>query len=366
MEVRRVSIIGLGLIGGSLARALRERASIPEIFCVNRNQEPVKHAIKDGIIDAGFDNLDASIYDSDIIFLCTPVKYATEYIRALAGHVKPECIITDVGSTKGEILDYVNQMECPPCFVGGHPMAGTEKTGYDASFSHLFENAYYILTPCKSSTEPAIECMRDIVRLIGGIAVVLDAHEHDRVTAGISHVPHVIASALVNMARDMDTPDKVMQMLAAGGFKDITRIASSSPEMWECIVSSNSRHVKNVLERFIEMLHQFIQHIDGSDSDSIYSFFEDARKYRDTFSSQQKGLIIPLPEILVDVVDRPGTIGQIATLLGGNDINIKNINVSNSREFEQGCLKITLPDTQSASTAYDLLTSNGYKAYKSN
>lgn len=366
MEVKRVSIIGLGLIGGSLARALRERTPVEEIYCVNRNQEPVEQAVKDGVITAGFAHIDACIYDSDIIFICTPVKYAVEYIHALTGHVKPGCIITDVGSTKGEILDYVNNMPCPPCFVGGHPMAGTEKTGYDASFSHLFENAYYVLTPCKSSTDTAIRCMQDIVKRIGGIPVVLDAQEHDRVTAGISHVPHVIASALVNMVRDMDTPDKVMQTLAAGGFKDITRIASSSPEMWECIISSNARHVKDVLEQYIGILRQFIEYIDGSNSDHIYHFFESAREYRDTFSSQRKGLIIPLPEIIVDVVDRPGIIGQITTLLGENGINIKNINVSNSREFEQGCLIITLPESQSASLAYELLLENGYKAYKNN
>jgi len=365
MENKKVSIIGLGLIGGSLAKALHERLGITDITAVNRSVESINQAVKDRCISRGFSEINEYVLDSDIIFICTPVKNTLAYLNMLAGNVKPGCIITDVGSTKGEIIKFVNSMPSPPCFIGGHPMAGTEKTGYSAGFSHLFENAYYILTPAKSATSAAVECLEELIKGIGGIPVILDAEEHDKITGSVSHVPHVIASALVNMVKNSDSPDCKMQMLAAGGFKDITRIASSSPEIWESIVLSNKEKIGEILDDFIEMLHSFKDLMESGNSSQIYEFFEQARAYRSLFPSVSKGLLVPVFEIIVDVVDKPGIIGRIASILGNNNINIKNINVSNSREFEQGCLIITLPDAESANIAFDLLGNSGYKVYKS-
>ena len=202
---KKVCIIGLGLIGGSLARALHERLGINDITAINRSTEPINQAVRDGIISRGFNHLNEFVWDSDIIFICTPVKRAIDYIDLLADKVKPGCIITDVGSTKAEIIEYINAISNPPCFIGGHPMAGTEKTGYSSSFVHLLENAFYILSPSKSSTDEAMSLMVDIVKGIGALPVLLDAFEHDKVTASISHVPHIIASALVNLVRTTDT-----------------------------------------------------------------------------------------------------------------------------------------------------------------
>lgn len=361
---KKIAIIGLGLIGGSLARALRERLDVTNIVAVNRNPESLEQALKDKVISLGFTDLSPQIMDSDIIFICTPVKRALEYINALAGKVKPRCIITDVGSTKSEMISYINSMSDAPCFIGGHPMAGAEKTGYLASFSHLFENAYYILTPCKTTSDSVIEFMTQLVKGIGAIPITLDADQHDIITGSISHVPHIIASALVNMVNDLDTPDGKMRTLAAGGFKDITRIASSSPEMWENIVLSNKQHVANILETYIGILNRYKDYIEAEDSNSVLDFFNKSKQFRDTFSNAKKGLIHPSYEIIVDVVDKPGIIGEIATILGANEINIKNINVSNSREYEQGCLRITLSDSESVKRSYNLLSDKGYKVFK--
>lgn len=361
---KKVGIIGLGLIGGSLARALHERLGITRIVAVNRTREPLEQALADRMISQGFSDLDSELLDCDIIFICTPVKRALGYIDALTGRVKSGCIITDVGSTKAEIVSYVNQLDNPPCFIGGHPMAGAEKTGYSASFAHLFENAYYILTPSKGSTEDCINIMTELVRKIGAIPITLDAGQHDRITGSISHVPHIIASALVNMVRELDTADGKMQTLAAGGFKDITRIASSSPEMWENIVLSNRQPVCDILDTYIQLLQKYKGFIEEENSQEVYDFFHTSKVFRDTFSNVKKGLIQPIYDIIVDVVDKPGIIGEIATLLGCNGINIKNINVSNNREFEQGCLRITLPDAESIDCALSLLIEKGYKACK--
>lgn len=364
MEINKVAIIGLGLIGGSLARALRTRAGIREIVAVTRSGEAIARAMLDGNIDRGSDRLGEDVYDSDVIFLCTPVKQTIKYMRELSGKVKPGCIVTDVGSTKEEITAYADLQTELPCFIGGHPMAGTERSGYSAGFAHLFENAYYVLTPCSRTAAGSIECMECLVKTIGAIPVVMDAAAHDRATGGISHVPHIIASGLVNMVRELDSGDGHMQMLAAGGFRDITRIASSNADMWENIVSSNKKHVLELLDSYSKVLGDFRRLLSQDDSESVREFFETARTFRDSMSSRIGGPITRAFELIVDVEDKPGIIGEIATILGENNINIKNINVTNSREMEQGCLTIRLSDLESENIAFDLLGNTGYKVYK--
>lgn len=364
MEINNISIIGLGLIGGSLAKALKERINITEIKAVDISKQNINQALSEGYITKGYTELNDNIYNSDLIFICTPVKNAIEYIKQLSSKVSDNCIITDVASTKSEIVNFINSMDNPPRFIGGHPMAGTEKSGFASSLSHLFENAYYILTPTIRTSETDIDIMIKIIKKIGGIPIITDADEHDFITAAISHVPHIIASALVNLVGKLDYPDGKMQTLAAGGFKDITRIASSSPEMWENIVLSNKQKIRGVLDTFVETLYEFKQHMDSDNSKDINNYFRTAKELRDALPDNRKGLLISLHEIIVDVVDKPGIIGEIASILGNNGVNIKNINVSNNREFEQGCLRITLPDSDSVKNAVILLSDHGYKVYK--
>jgi len=361
---KKVTIIGLGLIGGSIARALRERIGVKDITAVNNDMKAIEEALRDETIAHGFCELNEHAMAADIIFICTPVKNTFEYLDALSGKVKPGCIVTDVCSTKGEIIRHVNSMKNPPCFIGGHPMAGAEKTGYSAGFSHLFENAYYILTPCISTSETATEIMSQVIAGMGAIPIIMDADRHDKIVGNISHLPHIIASALVNTIRKLDEEDGMMQMLAAGGFKDITRIASSSPEIWESIVMSNRSNILAALDEFINTLIESKEYIEKNAKEKIFDFFSFARDYRDAIPSDRIGLISPSNIIMVDVVDKPGIIGEIAVLLGENCINIKNINVSNSREFEYGCLKITFSDNESTKAAFELLRDAGFRVFR--
>lgn len=364
MDINSVSIIGLGLIGGSLTKALKERLNITEIKAVDLSEHNINQALAEGYISKGYTEINDDIYDADLIFICTPVKNAIEYIKKLSSKVSENCIITDVASTKSEIVNFINSMDKPPRFIGGHPMAGTEKSGFASSLSHLFENAYYILTPTIGTKEEDINVMVDIIKRIGAIPIIADAEEHDFVTAAISHVPHIIASALVNLVGKLDYPDGKMQTLAAGGFKDITRIASSSPDLWENVVLSNNQKIRKVLDAFIETLYEFKHYMDNDNAKAINNYFRTAKALRDSLPDNRKGLLISAHEIIVDVVDKPGIIGEIASILGNNGVNIKNINVSNSREFEQGCLRITLPDSDSVKNAVILLSDHGYKVYK--
>jgi len=364
MIQNKVAIIGLGLIGGSIAKALHNKLGFRHIIGVDTDQQALEAATEQGIISAGFTAPNAEVYSSDLIFVCTPLKHTFKVITELTEHVKDTCIITDTGSTKEEITGLVNSMVRPPCFIGGHPMAGTERSGFANSYGHLFENAYYILTPCDSATGDALEKLCAIVEGIGAIPIVMSAKEHDIATGGISHVPHVIAAGLVNLVEEMDEGKGRMQMLAAGGFRDITRIASSDPLMWENIVFSNKVHVIEIMERFQKILDGFIQRLQNGGFDDVRKYFKDAGQFRDTISDRMQGLIQPLYRLIVDVRDEPGVIGEIAMLLGSNKINIKNISVSNSRELEQGCLIVDLSDGNSTNIAFDLLVDKGYKVYK--
>lgn len=364
MAVKSVSIIGLGLIGGSLAKAFRQQYSHLDIYAVDNNTDSLELAKQEGVINDGFLQCSEPVFNSDIIFICTPIRRTVEILSELNGKVKPDCILTDVSSTKGEVTRYIDGLENPPVFIGGHPMAGTEKSGYANSFAHMFENAYYVLTPTVASTSHAVEILKSMLSGIGAIATVVSADQHDTVTGCISHVPHIIASALVTLAKDSENGEGLVKQLAAGGFKDITRIASSNPSMWEDIILSNGGKVIDLLNQYKAIVDGVIDDIRNTNPPGIYDFFNNAKQFRDGFSTNQVGLIPKNFELILDVPDQPGIIGKIATLLGCSGINIKNINVSNSRELEQGCLRITLSDQANTDKAYAILLTSGYKVFR--
>jgi len=364
MAVKNISIIGLGLIGGSLAKAFRQEDKNLKIYAVDSSTSSLRLAETEGVIDRGFDDCCFEIWNSDIIFICTPIRKTIQFITQLSGNISGDCIITDVASTKGEICDYIEGIEKPPVFIGGHPMAGTEKSGYSNAFAHLFENAYYALTPTKTSTETAISTLQKLLCSIGAIPIIISPEKHDLVTGCISHVPHIIASALVTLAGNNENDTGLIKLLAAGGFKDITRIASSNPTMWENIVLSNGKIVIDLLNDCKKIVDEMINNIKSTNNQEIYHFFDKAKAFRDSFSTTSAGLIPRNFELIADIKDEPGIIGKIATLLGNNGINIKNINVSNSREFEQGCLKITLSDQSNTDRAFEILSDFSYKVFR--
>lgn len=255
MSLQKIGFIGLGLIGGSIVKKLHALHPELTMIATAHHAETVAEAYKEHLIINNTPCELKDFADCDYIFLCTPTKKNIEYLQQLKDVISPDCIITDVGSVKTEIHREVIRLGLEANFIGGHPMAGSEKTGLSNASETLLENAYYIITPTTKSPSPAVEELTGLVRSLGAIPLVLGYEQHDYATAAISHLPHVIAYSLVNLVRESDDENEIMKTIAAGGFKDITRIASSSPVMWENICLSNQEQIL----KFIGQLYLYIR-----------------------------------------------------------------------------------------------------------
>lgn len=198
---------------------------------------------------------------------------------------------------------------------------------------------------------------------IGAIPLILSYGEHDYVTAAISHLPHVIAASLVNLVKSGDSEEGVMKMIAAGGFKDITRIASSSPDMWRQICLTNSENISKLLRTYIQYLNGIADDIDKHKKDSLYNFFDSARNYRESFISTPSGPIKAEYVFTVDIADKPGAIAAIASLLAMHDVSIKNIGINHNRELAEGALRIEFYSPDNFSRAVEIMTEHGYKIH---
>ncbi len=373
MNEKTIGFIGLGLIGGSIARGLKRFNPDIEIMAYMRTRSRLEQAKADGIVDVILEGISPELSRCDVIFLCTPVEYNAQYLAALKPLLKEGAFITDVGSTKTSIHEEVRRLGMESVFAGGHPMAGSEKTGYEHSTDHLLENAFYIITPSgglspedsgalpEDSADPLCRRLTAIARAIGAIPMLLDYQEHDKVVAATSHLPHIVASSLVNLVRDSDDSNGTMKQVAAGGFKDITRIASSSPEMWEQICVTNQEPIAQILERYIQSLTGILKEIRAASHPALHELFESARDYRNSFTSRAKGPLAPDYSFSVDVVDEAGAISTIAVILAAKGINIKNIGINNNREQGEGALRITFYEKDAMETARERLLHYHYE-----
>ena len=330
-HMKKIGFIGLGLIGGSIAKAVRTYFPETEIIAYSRSSRTTEYAFNEGIIDRICREVDSDFSDCDYIFLCAPVEANVLYLDKLKSLISPDCILTDVGSTKCDIHNQIIEHGLEAQFIGGHPMAGSEKTGIENSRFRLIENAYYIVTPTdKVPRERVLEYVH-LVTSLKALPLVLDYKEHDYVTGAISHLPHIIAAALVNLVHDKDTPAGTMRMIASGGFKDITRIASSSPEMWEQICATTADNLPTLLGDYIDSLTRIRAELSHGTSGTIFQLFEDSRDYRNTFSDLSSGPIKKVYRLYCDLADETGSIAVLSTILVSNSISIKDIVIVNNR-----------------------------------
>jgi prephenate dehydrogenase len=284
MTIRKLAVIGVGLIGGSLARALREAGHAGEIVGCGRGKANLEKAVELGVIDSYTHDIGEAVEGADMIFLAVPLGAMRDAFEAMKGHLAEDAVITDGGSVKGSVMADCEAVfgKLLPNFVPGHPIAGTEKNGVEASFAELYRNRRVILTPVDQTDETAIERVEAMWRHCGAEINRMPPVDHDRVLAATSHLPHMLAFALVDMLSRVDYEEDIFKY-AAGGFRDFTRIASSNPVMWRDICVANKDAVSTLVESYAEEMHNLAEAIRNDDTGTVTEMFMNAKKHRDAF-----------------------------------------------------------------------------------
>lgn len=342
-----VTIIGLGLIGGSLGLALKRDPEV-QVTGYDRSFSTLDQAFRRGIIDTIATSIENACEQADVIIFATPVNTTVALMQQAAGWtVKEDVIMTDTGSTKGPIMEAAKGLlERGLTFIGGHPMAGSHKSGVTAAKGHLFENAYYILTPDSRTDNAKVECLRQLLAPTKGKVVVLEAEEHDRMTAIVSHFPHLIASSLVGrLSAQQQQP--FVNKLAAGGFRDLTRIASADPAMWRDITTQNRVELLKQLDGWLEEMGNVRAMLTSNDPTEIHDYFADAKKYRDDLPITSQGAFYTTFDLHIDIPDHPGIISDITKILADERISLTNIRIVETRTDVFGILVVSFQ------TAYD-------------
>lgn len=285
MSKINITIIGLGLIGGSLGLCLRDRLESDVVITGwDINNKVMEISLGKGAVDIVSNDLTTAVKKADIVFLCTPVLQMLPIVETIAPVMKKGAILTDVGSTKRFIFDKIVQLLPPEVeYVGGHPMAGSERSGIFAAHKDLFKNKYYIIVESSQISSDAITKIRSVIAQTGAIITSMDMEKHDLYAAMASHVPHVTAAALVNLLEYVCEPEGLR--LAGGGFRDTTRIAGSDADMWADICLSNCDAVSDGLKKLQDLLGEVILAVQTSDRSALYSFFSKAKQRRETITS---------------------------------------------------------------------------------
>tara|TARA_B100000029_G_scaffold97935_1_gene88183 strand:- start:933 stop:1805 length:873 start_codon:yes stop_codon:yes gene_type:complete len=290
MLIDNLSIIGVGLIGGSLARALRKAKLVGRVTGCNRSEETLKKAVELDVIDDYFLDISEAVKDADVIIIGTPLSVSEKILPKVADSMSANTVLTDVGSVKGGIVNVAKQVLAEKFynFVPGHPIAGTEKNGVEASFEDLFVDHRVILTPLKETSPKAHKLITQMWESVGAKVIDLDVKHHDEVLAATSHLPHMLAYALVDCLASMQESEEIFEY-AAGGFADFTRIASSSPGMWHDICFSNKEALIKTLEIFSSHIDNIKSAIEKSESDELLETFRRAKEARDKFNKDKNG-----------------------------------------------------------------------------
>jgi len=282
--IRRLAVIGVGLIGGSLARALREAGEVKEIVGCGRSRENLEKAVELGVIDRYSHDVGEAVKGADMIFVGVPLGAMKGVFEAMKGHLADDAILTDGGSAKGSVVRDATEAfgELPRRFVPGHPIAGTEKNGVEASFSTLYRNRRVILTPLAGTDPDAVARVRAMWEACGAEVTEMPVEHHDEVLAATSHLPHMLAFGLVDALARMKENDEIFRY-AAGGFRDFTRIASSNPVMWRDICIANAPALSHMLAAFADEMKDLAETIAAGDGDHLLEIFERAKAARDRY-----------------------------------------------------------------------------------
>ena len=335
---RSVVVVGVGLIGGSLAAALKEQAEPPVVRGVDTDADALAAALERGLIDEGSlpGGERAKTWlgpgGTDLVVIATPARFVQEWLEIL-GSLGFDGVVTDVASTKRGVVKAARKyLSSGTRFVGGHPMAGSERSGVDAARADLFRGAYWLLTPAADTDPDAFRAIHALVSSLGARVVSVDARSHDEAVAIVSHVPHVAAAALCDVAGAHAGEGGDLLRLAAGGFKDTTRIAAGSPELWTGICLDNSEALAAGLRELRGVLGEFEAMVRAGDSQSIRTWLERAAVVRHSLPAQWVPATTLLTEVVVPMLDRPGVVAEITGAVSAAGCNIEGIDIDHETE----------------------------------
>jgi prephenate dehydrogenase len=363
VNFQKICIIGTGLIGGSLALAFKHQRIGECVWGVDL-PEVVREMQSNSIVDQGFSltELDQVIPEADLIILATPIQKIMEFLPQIARLAHPGALVTDVGSTKSKIVEYAQTLfHHGSYFLGGHPMAGSERRGFLAADPFLFENCYFVLTPQAIPGE-FVSSYSAILEKIGAKVLLLEAAVHDRIAAGVSHLPQMLAVTLVNLMGNFQQQNPYYLKMAAGGFRDMTRIASSPFSIWEDICRSNRENILSLIDSFIAELEKMKTYFqfDAKNSD-LHRVFETAARTRLSIPHDTKGFLKPLYDLTVVVRDEPGVIARISTACASKGINIRDIEVLKVRLWEGGTIRLAFESESDRLQAKQLLEESKFE-----
>ena len=282
--IRKLAIIGVGLIGGSMARALREEGVVQEVVGCGRGKANLDKAVELGVIDHYSHDITKAVLGADLVVLAVPLGAMQASFEALRGALAADAVVTDVGSVKGSVVEDAKRVfgRVPGFFVPGHPIAGTERSGVEAAFAELFRNRRVILTPLQQTDPGALERVEQVWKLCGAEVTQMSVAHHDEVLAATSHLPHMLAYSLVDSLARLKENDEIFRY-AAGGFRDFTRIASSNPTMWRDICLANREALEQMLQRFTDELKDLAELLRAGDGGGLLALFERAKSARDRY-----------------------------------------------------------------------------------
>ncbi len=356
MGIRKIGIIGLGVIGASLGMALRHRVKNIQVMGQDCDNDTILKAFEVGAIDCLLDK--KSIKESDVIVIATPLRTIPEIIIKMKDSLKEGVIVTDVGSVKSWVMQlFTEHLPSHVTFIGGHPLAGSEKSGITGADKFLLQNASYVLTPDSTTSKEKLNQLEDLLKMVGARVVIMEAAAHDKIAAKVSHIPHLMAATILNNFQD----EPGALSMAGGGLRDTTRIAGSNPLLWEDILTLNAGALADELRNVIKYLSDCLAAADQKNGLCLRRYLEKAYNIRRNMPNIRPGLKDSL-DIIAIIPDQPGFIGKIGTLLGDNDINIHDFRLLGIRDQDEGTIRITV-NNRSAKKACQLLKTEGLSAW---
>lgn len=349
-------------MGGSLGLRLKSFSNPPRIIGFGRTESALVRAVDCGAIDDYSLNPVEAVRDADLVVLCAPVMSIPEQMSSIAPGVRAKAVVTDVGSTKAWITaEAEKRLPKGVRFVGSHPMAGSERSGIESADPALYEQAIVVVTPSMSSDEEALSGIQELWKSVGAIPLTIAPDAHDRIVAAISHLPHVAAALLVTTVAGRARKETRTWDLAAGGFRDTTRIASSNPDIWRDICLTNKKAILDILDSFHEELTAFRVALNRDDADTIAEFFSSARRDRDRVPAKGGGLLPSIIDLFVELPDRPGAIAEITSILAAANINIADIEIARVRDSSAVApLRLLFDADASRVAAAKALAESGY------